>query len=63
MVDFDRELPIKGYVLTLPGGEESVWCDDCYEESAVSGELFMKIIRQGQYRAGHRSCSDCGSIV
>lgn len=63
MVDFDRELPIMGYVLTLPGGEESVWCSDCYEDSAVSGELFMKIIRKGQYRAGNRTCTECGTLV
>lgn len=63
MVDFDRELPIKGYVLTLPGGKESVWCETCYEDGAVSGTLFMKIIRKGQYRAGNRTCEDCGAIV
>lgn len=63
MVDFDRELPIKGYVLALPSGEESVWCEECYDESAVSGTLFTKIIRKGQYRAGNRRCDDCGSLV
>lgn len=63
MVDFDRELPINGYVLTMPSGDESVWCESCYDESSVSGELFTKIIRKGQFRAGNRTCKDCGSLV
>lgn len=62
MVDFDRDLPIRGYVITLPD-DEKVFCDDCYDESAISGELFTKIIRKGQFRSGNRSCDDCGALV
>lgn len=63
MVDFDRELPPVGYVITLPSGEEKVWCTECYEEGPVSGDLFVDVIRRGQFRAGDRRCDDCGSLV
>jgi len=63
MVNFDRDLPIKGYVLTFPDGNESVWCKSCYDDSAVSGSLFTKVIRKGQFRAGNRKCKDCEKIV
>lgn len=63
MVEFDRELPINGYVLRFASGKEQVWCNDCYDEDAVSGTLFTKIIRQGQFRAGQRNCKECGCVV
>jgi len=63
MVDFEKDLPINGYVMAMPNGNESVWCENCYESGSEDGELFTKIIRQGQLRAGNRSCEDCGAVV
>lgn len=66
MVDFSRELPTLGYVMKLPKefeDDERVWCNECYEEGAISGDLFVEEIKKGQFRAGNRRCDDCGALV
>lgn len=62
MVDLSRDVPIRGYVMTLPGEEKQVQCESCYT-GRVTDTVFTKIIREGQVQSGNWNCDDCDKKV